>query len=276
MASANGQPIAIQDRFSGTIGSTNNTESQLGDYCVAAELWPSQKLRNGTAAVSAALGAMLGSSPAGSVINLYQNSGQKDSMHQCSLVRLQLCSNSADIGAVSLGHRSSTADAPEAGSSGEQPSSASPNPATPLQRGRTGGSHATPPSMRGSAASQITPNLLGLPSKEPSSKKSSTGKKSGRGQKQRGGGSEAGSDNIGGQKGDIGSSVQLKVAQDLLKGEFQGLAAICRQSSFFQRDVFFLIQTSFFTFRRPSRWKIMRCPRSSGSANIARKVNTAR
>jgi hypothetical protein len=218
LASAEGRPLAIQDRFSGTLDSTDGLKGQLGDLCVAAELWPSQKLRNGTAAVSAALGALLGSSPPGSVLNLYQLSEKKESMQHCSSVQLQLCANSADAGgAVSIGHRSngSSASGPEAGSNGEP---TSPNPSTPLQRGRTGGvqgSRVTPPSMRGAAASQVTPNLLGLPTA-----KNSTGKKSKGGQKQRSSGSEAGSADVGGRKEEINSSTQLKIAQDLLKGKF--------------------------------------------------------
>jgi len=223
LATTDGRPIAIRDRFSDTIASIDNLKGQLGDYCVAAELWPSQKLRNGTAAVSAALGAMLGSSPPNSIINLHQLFDKKESMQKCSVVQLQLCFNAADVDAVWLGHRSSS-DAPEAISNGEPSSSAArANPATPLQRGRTGsmqGSHATPPSMRGSAALQVTPNLLGLPSKEPTTK-SSTGKRSSGGPKQRGGVNEVGSENNGGFRKERISSVQLKVVQDLLKGEFR-------------------------------------------------------
>jgi hypothetical protein len=74
--------------------------------------------------------------------------------------------------------------------------------------------------MRGSAALQVTPNLLGLPSKEPTTK-SSTGKRSSGGPKQRGGVNEVGSENNGGFRKERISSVQLKVVQDLLKGEFR-------------------------------------------------------
>lgn len=235
LATADGRPIAIQDRFSGTIASTDNMKSQLGDYCVTAELWPSQKLRNGTAAVSSALGAMLGSSSPGSIINLYQLFNKKESMQQCSLVRLQLCSKAADVDAASLSHRSSS-DAPEEAFGNGEPSSSAralPNPATPLQRGRTGSmqaSHATPPSMRGSAALQVTPNLLGLPSKEAT--RSSTGKKSGKDRKQRDGDNEIGIGNNGARRVDRSISVQLKVAQDLLKGGFVGVLAWQRQPDF--------------------------------------------
>ena len=220
LASADGGILATQDRFNGILAPLDNIKGKLGEYCVPAELWPSQKLRSGTAAVSPALGAMLGSSPLGSSIKLYQLSETQESLHHCYIVQLQLCSSTTDLGGVSLGHRSTTDEVAE----GNQPeaSSASPNPATPLQRGRAGGNQrisATPPSMRGSMASQVTPNLL-VPSKEPSSSRSSTGKKSAGGQKQRGGSSVAGSENSSIRREETGSSMQLKVAQDLLKGEF--------------------------------------------------------
>lgn len=234
MATADGRPIAIQDRFSGTISSTDNLKSQLGDYCVTAELWPSQKLRNGTASVSAALGAMLGSSPPGSNINLYQIFNKKESMQQCSLVRLQLCYKTADVDAFLLSHRSSS-DAPVVVGSREPSSSVARdliNPATTLQRGRNSSmqaSHAIPPSMRGSAALQVTPNLLGLPSKEPPTSSTS---RSGKGRKQQGGDNEVGNGDSGRPRVETSISVQLKVAQDLLKGGFVAVLAWQRQPDF--------------------------------------------
>lgn len=209
MSGCNGQPVNLQDRFTTKLGITLDKQDLLGECFVPAELWPSQRLRNGTAAVSEALSAMLGSASPGETITLHRLPSEINTAQTCSTVVLQLCADSEkESSAVPVALRKKLT-APDA-----QPEAGSPSPITPAQRGRGANQppRASPPSMRNSANSQPVPNLLGPSKERPASGK----KKSGGGSR---GGSETAEKKEFVQKDEAGNAVHLAAVQGLLKGE---------------------------------------------------------
>lgn len=200
-----GPHVSLRTFFSDRLTAGLPDNDSIGDYCVAAELWPSQKLRTGAAAASEALGAMLGSPASGRIVTLYPLPSESSAVQPCGELALRLCSDPTGLGNSLL---------PRAPADAEEPAPGTPTPASPAQRGREGspGMMATPPSMRGAASSQGTPNLL--PPKEPRTGK----KKSGAGPRAA---SEAATEDTAASHVSQAAqnSTHLAVVQDLLKGK---------------------------------------------------------
>ena len=171
LSGSNVQPINLLDKFSAQIGFQLDKVGLIGETYVPAELWPSQKLRPGTVAISEALSSMLGSPSPGEFISLHQLPEDTNSTEQCCAVVLQLCSNSGEKcgGSVPIAPRKHFS----ASSGGSQIEPSSPSPISPAQRGRISNQapRASPPSMRGAGNSQPVPNLLGPSKENPSSAK---------------------------------------------------------------------------------------------------------
>lgn len=124
----------------------------LGDFLVPAELWPSPKLRSGTAALSDTLHWALAAPEAGTRIEIYEvDEEAAEAPEAATKICLLLQSGaSRDDARLSLQARAASAE-PAAQSAPESPAGIS-----PAQRGqgRRLSVHATPPSMR---ARQATP-----------------------------------------------------------------------------------------------------------------------
>ena len=214
-----GSALPLQSVFGGTVDNPNK-ELTIGNCCVAAEVWPSHKLKKGVAAVSDALSCMLNSPSPGRSILVYDGSEEGDlSISECSTVVFKLCLDIDPRGVVERGGGRSGGNGLGGGGGAESSyptSSTGPSTPTAPSPGQRGGRVATPPSMRGAGTSLPSPHLLGMPPQPVSASKSSKKKNK----------SQAGSDSVSrsqeGATSNVKNPLQRRVVQDLVNGHGDG------------------------------------------------------
>ena len=152
-----GWPSTLGQRFSAAYNlSLEPHSSLLGDFMIATELWPSPKLRPGTAALSDALYWALGAPPAGTGIEVHELRAEGvDAPSNEVDVQLHFAGASGGPLAVQPRAAASPVASPELMRGGASPAAQIASPAMRGQRGRTP-VQAMSPSMRGSASKAYT------------------------------------------------------------------------------------------------------------------------